>query len=46
MPTAVPSAFDVAYWFLDQASRENVIIPPVKLQRLLFLSQARRGARS
>ncbi|MBL27156.1 MAG: hypothetical protein CMM50_06355 [Rhodospirillaceae bacterium] len=40
MPTAVPSAFDVAYWFLDQAQRENLIIPPLKLQRLLFLAQA------
>lgn len=40
MPTAVHTSFDVAYWFIDRASTENVPLPTMKLQRLLFLAQA------
>ncbi len=40
MTFAVQSAFDVAFWFLDQASAEDNCLPPQKLHRLLFLAQA------
>ncbi|MCE2510635.1 MAG: hypothetical protein J4G10_06635 [Alphaproteobacteria bacterium] len=40
MAFSVQSAFDVALWFLDQASAEDSYLPPQKLHRLLFLAQA------
>jgi uncharacterized phage-associated protein len=39
MPAAVQSAFDVAFWFTDQALNSNEYLQPQKLQRLLFLAQ-------
>ncbi len=43
MSTAVDSAFDIAFWFLDMAERSFEHMQPQKLQRLLFLSQAYYG---
>lgn len=40
MPAAVRSSFDIAFWFMDRAMTENVALPNVKMQRLLFLAQA------
>ena len=40
MPSAVDSAFDVAFWFIDTALNHNEYLQPQKLQRLLFLAQA------
>ncbi|MEQ9042551.1 MAG: hypothetical protein RLO23_01890 [Alphaproteobacteria bacterium] len=40
MAFAAQSAFDVALWFLDRARAEDNYLPPQKLHRLLFLSQA------
>ena len=40
MPSAVNSAFDVAFWFADTALEQNEYLQPQKLHRLLFLSQA------
>ena len=40
MTFAVKSAFDVAFWFADQALNENEYLQPQKLQRLLYLAQA------
>ncbi|MCW8915977.1 MAG: hypothetical protein OQK24_09005 [Magnetovibrio sp.] len=40
MTFAVKSTFDVAIWFADQALNENEYLQPMKLHRLLFLSQA------
>ena len=40
MPTAVSSSFDVAFWFIGKADAEGVTLQAMKLQRLLFLSQA------
>ncbi|MDP6352345.1 MAG: hypothetical protein QF827_08970 [Alphaproteobacteria bacterium] len=40
MPTAVSSSFDVAFWFIGKADAEGVTLPTMKLQRLMFLSQA------
>ncbi len=40
MPTAVSSAFEVAFWFLDEALNHNEYLQPQKMQRLIFLSQA------
>jgi uncharacterized phage-associated protein len=39
MPAAVQSAFDVAFWFTDQALQSNEYLQPQKLQRLMFLAQ-------
>ena len=40
MPPAVDSAFDIAFWFTDQALNNNEYLQPQKLQRLLFLAQS------
>lgn len=40
MPTAVKTAFDVAYWLSDAALNDNQYLQPQKLQRLLYLAQA------
>ncbi|MEE8392876.1 MAG: hypothetical protein V3R66_00925 [Rhodospirillales bacterium] len=40
MPSAVDSAFDVAFWFADMALNENEYLQPQKMHRLMFLSQA------
>lgn len=40
MPSAVNSAFDIAFWFLDTALNHNEYLQPQKLQRLMFLAQA------
>jgi uncharacterized phage-associated protein len=40
MPPAVDSAFDIAFWFTDQALNDNEYLQPQKLQRLLFLAQS------
>lgn len=36
---AAPSAFDVAYWFLQFAEKKQIFIEDEKLHHLLFLSQ-------
>lgn len=40
MPADLDSAFDVAFWFADQALDSNEYLQPQKLHRLLFLAQA------
>lgn len=40
MTFAVKSAFDVAFWFADQALNENEYLQPQKMHRLLYLAQA------
>ena len=40
MPADLDSAFDVAFWFADQALNSNEYLQPQKLHRLLFLAQA------
>ena len=40
MPTAVDSAFDIAFWFADTALNHNEYLQPQKLHRLLFIAQA------
>ena len=40
MPAAIESAFDVAFWFADQALNNNEYLQPQKLHRLMFLAQA------
>ena len=40
MTFAVNSTFDVAIWFADQALNENEYLQPIKMHRLLYLSQA------
>ena len=40
MPSAVDSAFDVAFWFADTALNHNEYLQPQKLHRLMFLAQA------
>ncbi len=40
MTFAVNSTFDVAIWFADQALNENEYLQPMKMHRLLYLSQA------
>ena len=42
-PTAVPSGFEVAFWFLDRAQSDGEYLQPQKLQRLMFLAQAYFG---
>ena len=39
MPADLESAFDVAFWFCDQALNSNEYLQPQKLHRLLFLAQ-------
>jgi len=40
MPAAVSSAFEVAFWFFEEAMNNNEYLQPQKMQRLMFLSQA------
>jgi len=40
MTFAVNSTLDVAFWFADQALNENEYLQPMKMHRLLYLSQA------
>lgn len=40
MAAAVSSAFEVAFWFFEEAMNSNEYLQPQKMQRLLFLSQA------
>lgn len=40
MPSAVETAFDVAFWFSDTALNDNEYLQPQKLHRLLYLAQA------
>ena len=40
MPADLNNAFDVSIFFDDMAFKEGTYLPPQKLQRLLFLSQA------
>ena len=40
MPAAVDSVFDLAFWFCDRALNDNEYLQPIKLQYLMFLSQA------
>jgi uncharacterized phage-associated protein len=40
MPSAVDSAFDVAFWFTDTSLNCHEYLQPQKLQRLLFMAQA------
>ena len=40
MPAVLNNAFDVSIFFDDMALKEDTYLPPQKLQRLLFLSQA------
>ena len=40
MPSELNNAFDVSIFFDDMALKEGTYLPPQKLQRLLFLSQA------
>jgi uncharacterized phage-associated protein len=44
VPTAATSSFDVAHWFLKRARAEQVPLPPVRLQRMLYLAQAHFAA--
>ncbi len=39
MASAVRSAFDIAFWFLDAALGDGETLQPQKLQRLLFIAQ-------
>lgn len=40
MPTAVDSAFDIAFWFADTALNHDEYLQPQKLHRLMFIAQA------
>jgi len=40
MAAAVDTMYDVAAWFMDQALNDNEYLQPMKMHRLLFLSQA------
>lgn len=40
MPADLDTAFDVAFWFCDQALNSNEYLQPQKLHRLMFLAQA------
>ena len=42
-PTAVPSAFEIACWFLDRAMEDREYLQPQKLHRLMYLAQAYYG---
>lgn len=41
---AIPSTIDVALWLFDQAHREEMHIPALKLQRMLWLQQGTYAA--
>lgn len=43
MPAAVETMFDVAAWFMDHALNDNEYLQPMKMHRLLYLSQAYFG---
>lgn len=43
MQAAVDTMFDVAAWFMDHALNDNEYLQPMKMHRLLFLSQAYFG---
>lgn len=43
MPAAVETVFDVAAWFMDHALNDNEYLQPMKMHRLLYLSQAYFG---
>jgi uncharacterized phage-associated protein len=40
MPSAVDSAFEIAFWFSDRALNDNEYLQPIKLQYLMFLAQS------
>ena len=40
MPAAVDSVFELAFWYSDRALDDNEYLQPIKLQYILFLSQA------
>ncbi len=40
MPADLDTAFDVAFWFCDQALNNNEYLQPQNLHRLMFLAQA------
>ena len=40
MPAAIDTSFDLAFWFCDRALNDSEYLQPVKLQYLMFLSQA------
>ncbi|MDA0229944.1 MAG: hypothetical protein O3B21_07125 [Proteobacteria bacterium] len=40
-PPIVSSTFDIAHWFLQRGEFEGIFVSPLKLQRLLYLAQAR-----
>ncbi|HIJ37908.1 MAG TPA: hypothetical protein HPP80_03340 [Rhodospirillaceae bacterium] len=40
MAAAVPSSFDIAFWFMDRSIADNEYLQPQKLHRLMFLAQA------
>lgn len=42
-PTAVPSSFEIACWFLDRAMEDREYLQPQKLHRLMYLAQAYYG---
>jgi len=42
-PTAVPSSFEIACWFLDRAIEDSEYLQPQKLHRLMYLAQAYYG---
>jgi len=43
MPAAVETMYDVAAWFMDHALNDNEYLQPMKMHRLLYLSQAYFG---
>jgi len=43
MAAAVETMYDVAAWFMDHALNDNEYLQPMKMHRLLFLSQAYFG---
>ncbi len=43
MPAAVETMFDVAAWYMDHALNDNEYLQPMKMHRLLYLSQAYFG---
>ena len=40
MPAAVDSAFELAFWFCDRALNDGEYLQPIKMQYLMYLSQA------
>ena len=43
MAAAVETMYDVAAWFMDRALNDNEYLQPMKMHRLLYLSQAYFG---